>query len=70
MNNTKPFAKLRGLIKEKYGTQGSFATAMEIDDSTLSKKLNEAGEWTRTEMETAGKLLGIPLEELHLFFYA
>ena len=41
------YAKLRGKIKEKFGSQDSFAAAMEMDRSTLSLKLNGKSDWTR-----------------------
>ena len=34
------FNKLKGRIKEIYGTQSAFVIAMLMDEATLSKKLN------------------------------
>jgi hypothetical protein len=61
--------KLRGRIAEKFGTCGAFAEAMKMHPSTLSAKLSGRVEWTRQEMETAGTLLDIPVEEIHLYFF-
>ena len=69
MVGTKPFAKLRGLIKEKFGAQESFAEAMEMDASTLSKKLCKRVEWTRVEMEKACKLLGKTEQDVPGLFF-
>ena len=69
MTYTKPFAKLRGLIKEKYGAQGTFASALGIDESTLSKKLCGRQEWTRVEMEKACKLLGKTEQDVPGLFF-
>ena len=69
MGNTKPFAKLRGLIKEKYGTQGAFASALGVDESTLSLKLCGRQEWTRVEMEKACKLLGATEQDVVGLFF-
>ena len=69
MGNTKPFAKLRGLIKEKYGTQGAFASALGVDQATLSLKLCDRQEWTRNEMEKACKLLGKTEQDVPSLFF-
>lgn len=63
------YAKLRGRIKEKFGTQDNFAAAMEMDRSTLSLKLNGKSNWTSTEIEKACILLEIPLAEAHAYFF-
>ena len=69
VKDLKPFAKLRGLIKEKYGAQGAFASALGIDESTLSKKLCGRQEWTRIEMEKACKLLGKTEQDVPGLFF-
>lgn len=53
------YAKLRGAIREKFGTQEAFALAMGMHQSTLSSKLRNKTDWTRTEMERACNLLGV-----------
>lgn len=63
------YAKLRGKIKEVFGTQDAFAVAMEMDRSTLSLKLNGKSEWTMSEIEKACYLLGIPINEVYLYFF-
>lgn len=62
--------KLRGRIREKFGTQEAFAKAMGMSETTLSSKLNGKTDWTRQEIEKAGKLLGIPIEEIPSYFFA
>lgn len=64
------YPKLRGAIREKFGTQAAFAEAMEMSENTLSCKLNGKTEWTRQEIETACRLLDIPLAEAHAYFFA
>ena len=59
------YAKVRGAIREKFGTQEAFAAAMNMHTSTLSGKLRGKTDWTRQEMEDASKLLGISVT---LFF--
>lgn len=63
------YSKLRGKIKEVYGTQGKFAEAMQMDRSTLSLKLAGKSEWSRDEVETACILLKIPIDEVHEYFF-
>lgn len=63
------YAKLRGKIREVFGTQGAFAAAMGIDAATISGKLNDKSDWSRKEMELACVLLGIPLDELPQYFF-
>ena len=64
------YSKLRGKIREVYGTQEAFADAMGIHPVTISRKLNNQLDWTREEMDKACVLLGIPLEEVPLYFFA
>lgn len=63
------YSKLRGRIREKFGTQASFAPEMSMSEATLSSKLTGRTEWTRDEIERACRLLAIPLEEAHLYFF-
>lgn len=63
------YAKLRGRIKEKFGSQDSFAAAMEMDRSTLSLKLNGKSDWTRQEIEKSCVLLCIPMVEVYAYFF-
>lgn len=64
------YSKLRGKIKEVFGNQDAFAVAMGMDRSTLSLKLNGKSDWTRLEIEKACLLLGIPVVEVHAYFFA
>ena len=61
----KPFAKLRGLILEKFGTQDAFAEAMGMHTATLNAKLNGRSDWSGPEISLACKLLGLPLTRAH-----
>ena len=63
------YLKLRGKIREKFGTQAAFAAAMEMSETTLSAKLNAKTEWNRPEIEEACRLLEIPLAEAHTYFF-
>ena len=61
--------KLRGRIREHYGTQEAFAKALDISPATLSKKLVGKTEWGRQEIEEVCTLLNIPAEEIHAYFF-
>lgn len=63
------YAKLRGRIVEKFGSQSAFAVAMGWRDALLSAKLNNKSEWAFQEAMKACDLLGIPLDEAHLYFF-
>lgn len=63
------YAKLRGKIRECYGTQEAFSAAMAMHPSSISNKLNGATDWTRAEMEQAAKLLHFTLDEIHEYFF-
>lgn len=64
------YSKLRGKIREVFGTQEAFATAMGMNTATISGKLNDKSDWTRAEMELACSLLKIPMLEMHEYFFA
>jgi len=63
------YAKLRGRIREIYGTNASFATDMQMNPATLSLKLNDQSPWKREEIERACEKLEIPIEEVFLYFF-
>lgn len=63
------YAKLKGRIREMYGTDAAFSAAVGINKSTLSKKLNNKSDWSRREMEAACKALDISLEDMVAYFF-
>ncbi|MGN0989283.1 MAG: DUF739 family protein [Eubacteriales bacterium] len=63
------YAKLRGKIREEFGTQSSFAESMGMNDATLSAKLNKRRVWTVSEVEKACELLGIPTAQAYIYFF-
>lgn len=63
------YAKLRGAIREKFGTHKAFALAMGMSAASLSAKLNSRTEWQADEIARACELLGIPLERAHEYFF-
>lgn len=63
------FSKLRGKIKEKYDTIKAFSLDMQLDSTTLSKKLNSITDFTSSEILKACKLLQISTEEVEKYFF-
>lgn len=63
------YSKLRGKIREVFGTQEAFAAAMNMNTATLSGKLNGKTDWTRVEMEQACSLLGVSMMDMHAYFF-
>lgn len=63
------YSKLRGKIREVFGTQEAFAEKMGIDTSTLSFKLNNKSDFTVGEVVKACQLLGVEAEEAYLYFF-
>ena len=63
------YSKLRGRIREKFGNESSFGKAFNLSKTSLSKKLNNAVEFTQTEIDKALKLLDISSEEISTYFF-
>jgi len=63
------YSKLRGRIREVFGTQAAFARALGISMCSLSQKLNDKTEWTTHEIRKACELLGINPTELPQYFF-
>ena len=63
------YSKLKGKIKEVFNTQDAFAEALGIHRVSLNQRLTGIIEWRADEIRKACELLGIPLEEAHLYFF-
>lgn len=63
------YSRLRGKIKEVFGTEGKFAKALGISPTALSAKLNNVVQFTQAQMNKACELLGIPLDQLPVYFF-
>lgn len=63
------YSKVRGKIREVFGTQESFAKAMGISSATISDKLNNKTEWTQKEIDNAVELLNIAKENIPVYFF-
>ncbi len=63
------YSKLSGKIREVFGTNGEFARAMGLSDRTVSLKMTNKVGWKQQEMDKALWLLGIPCEEVGVYFF-
>ena len=63
------YSKLRGRIIEKFGSQMSFAEAMDISERTLSLKLSGKRMWKQSEICLAINLLGLSDEDIKDYFF-
>lgn len=63
------FSKLKGRIKEIYGTQSAFSVAMLMNEATLSNKLNNNVEFSPKEIIRAMLLLSIDFTEVKEYFF-
>lgn len=63
------FNKLRGRIKEIFGTQNIFASALNMNEATLSNKLNNNVEFSTKEIVRACILLKLEFEQIDEYFF-
>lgn len=63
------YSKLRGKIKEIYGTQEKFAIAVGIGRVSLSQRLNNSAEFKQAEIQKSCELLEIPKEDIAKYFF-
>lgn len=63
------YSKLRGKIKEVYGTQSGFSGALGICRTTLSQRLNGNLDFSQKEILDSCNLLGIPDGEISAYFF-
>lgn len=64
------YRKLRGRIKEKFGTQSIFAKEIGLSDVSVSNKLNNNVDWGQEEIEKAMLALDIAYDDIHTYFFS
>ena len=64
------YAKLRGRIREKFGTERAFAEALETSIITVSKKLTGKTQFGSEEIKKWCSLLDISLKDIGIYFFA
>nr|DAM39194.1 MAG TPA: Protein of unknown function (DUF739) [Caudoviricetes sp.] len=63
------YNKLRGLIKEKCGTQENFAKAIGISNTSLSQRLANKVPFNQIEISKACELFGCTIPEADEIFF-
>lgn len=63
------YSKLRGRIIEKFGSQMSFAKAMDISERTLSLKMSGKRTWKQQEICLAINLLELSNDDIQDYFF-
>lgn len=63
------YRKLRGRIKEKFGTQSIFAKEIGLSDVSVSNKLNNNVDWGQEEIEKIISVLDIAYSDIHSYFF-
>lgn len=69
MQEVFDYSKLRGRIRERYGTESNFADALGIGRVSLSKRLNNMLDFSRIEMLRSCDLLDITSQEMPSYFF-
>ncbi len=63
------YSKLRGRIKEKFGTQSVFAKEIGLSNVSVSNKLNNNVDWGQEEIEKIMHALDIAYTDIHSYFF-
>ena len=63
------YRKLRGRIREKFGTQAEFSRNIGLSEVSVSNKLNNVVDWGQDEMESAIVALDSPFSDIHSYFF-
>lgn len=63
------YAKLRARIREKYGTEGEFAKALNTSQVVISRKFNNKVQFNVEEIKKWCELLDIPVESAGIYFF-
>ncbi len=63
------YSKLKGRIREIFGTDAAFADAIGLSARSVSLKLNMKRAWTQPDMEKAAEVLKFPEDEIQTYFF-
>lgn len=64
------YTKLRGRIKERFGTETAFAKAIHMNRTSLSLRLTGIREFTQSQILLFASALGIAPNEIGEYFFA
>ena len=63
------YDKLKGRIKEVLGTQSKLAERLQVDETTISNKLNNNTYFTQKEILKVSSILNINIDEIPEYFF-
>lgn len=63
------YSKLRGRIREKFGTESAFAAYLGMNRATLSAKLNGRVQMDQYAIAVFCRALDIPTEQIGIYFF-
>lgn len=63
------YSKLKGKIKEIYGTQTEFANAIGLSFVSVSKKLNNLRQFKQSDIAKISRVLNIAEEDIPIYFF-
>ena len=69
MSEVYDYRKLRGRIREMFGTQANFAKKIGLSEVSVSNKLNNIVDWGQEEIEKTITALDIPYPDIHEYFF-
>ncbi len=64
------YSKLKGKIREKYKVQENFAKVLGIANNTLSTKLNNASDFSQSQIYKAVEALDIQKSDICDYFFS
>ena len=70
MENKAKFAKLRGRIVEKYGTQARFSEHIGLSKTSITKKMTGKSGFSQKDIIKWCEALDIDLEDSGIYFFA
>ena len=69
MNSNFDHSKLRGKIKEKFGSESSLSKEMGLSPTSISYRLNNIVEFSSTEIYRLIVLLDLPGDKIKEYFF-
>lgn len=64
------YSALRGRIIEKYGSQREFARVIGLSEVSITKKMNNRTEFSKSDIERWAELLEIKKNDIPKYFFA
>lgn len=64
------YSKLKGRVREVYGTQARFANSIGMSKTSVSAKLNNQSDWTQKEIVSACGSLHLSIKDIPHYFFA